>query len=206
MTALRQDEFLPTNMTVEEFLEWAATTDGRYELVDGEVVAMAPPSQTHGLIFAEISYLISDHLRKAGGRCRVVLEPGVKTRIRARNNYRIPELGVICKPPVAGTQMVAEPVLIVEVLSPGNHKATWTNVWAYAANPTVQEILVIESVKVKGWLLRRQADSSWPEDPEPIPPNGLIILNSISMTVPLVEAYATTPFADPAEPDRAPRT
>jgi Uma2 family endonuclease len=205
MTALRQEEFLPTDLTVDEFLEWAATTDGRYELVDGEVVAMAPPSQTHGLIFAEISYLISDHLRKSGGRCRVVLEPGVKTRIRARHNYRIPELGVICKPPIAGTQMVAEPVLIVEVLSPGNSKATWTNVWAYAANPAVQEILIIESTKVKGWLLRRQADSSWPEDPEPIWPNGLIVLNSIGMTVPLVDAYATTPFADPSEPDGAPR-
>jgi Uma2 family endonuclease len=196
MTALRQEDFLPTDLTVEEFLEWADTAVGRYELVDGDVVAMAPPSQTHGLIFAEISYLISDHLRKSGGRCRVVLKPGVKARIRARHNYRIPELGVICKPPVAGTQMVAEPVLIVEVLSPGNRKATWTNVWAYAANPAVQEILIIESTKVAGWLLRRQADGSWPEDPEPIPHNGRIELNSIGLSIPLTDTYATTPFAD----------
>jgi Uma2 family endonuclease len=198
MTALRQEDFLPTDLTIEEFLEWADTTGGRYELVDGEVVAMAPPSQTHGLFFAEISYLSSDHLRKTGSRCRVVLEPGVKTRIRARHNYRIPELGVICKPPVAGTQMVAEPVLIVEVLSPGNRKATWTNVWAYAANPAVQEILIIESTKVEGWLLRRLADGSWPEDPEPIPHDGRIELNSIGLSIPLTDTYATTPFADMA--------
>jgi Uma2 family endonuclease len=206
MTALRQEEFLPTGLTVDEFLEWAEATDGRYELVDGEVVSMSPPSQTHGLIFAEIAGIIRDHLRKSGGRCRVVLEPGVKTRIRARHNYRIPELGVICNPPVAGTQMVAEPILIVEVLSPGNAKDTWTNVWAYAANPAVQEILVIESVKVKGWLLRRQADHSWPEDPEPILPDGLIVLNSIDLSTPLIDAYATTPFAHPSEPDGSPRT
>ena len=84
MTALRQEKFLPTNLTIEEFLEWSETTDERYELVDGEVVAMSPTSQTHGLIFAEIAGLIRDHLRKSGGRCRVVLEPGVKTRIRSR--------------------------------------------------------------------------------------------------------------------------
>jgi Uma2 family endonuclease len=197
MTALRQEEFLPTDLTIEEFLEWAEITDGRYELVDGEVVAMAPPSQTHGLIFGEIAGIIRDHLRKSGGRCRVVLEPGVKTRICARHNYRIPELGVICKPPVAGTQMVAEPVLIVEVLSPGNRKATWTNVWAYAANPAVQEILIIESTKIEGWLLRRQADGSWPEDPELIPHDGRIALDSIGMSMALVDAYATTPFTDP---------
>lgn len=200
MTALRQEEFLPTNMTVDEFLEWSATTDERYELVDGDVVAMSPTSQTHGLIFAEIAGLIRDHLRKSGGRCRVVLEPGVKTRIRARHNYRIPELGVICKPPVAGTQMVAEPVLIVEVLSPSNQKATWTNIWAYAANPAVQEILIIESTKIEGWLLRRQADGSWPEDPDPIAHDGRIVLNSIDLSIPLADAYATTPFADPNEP------
>jgi Uma2 family endonuclease len=206
MTALRQEDVLPTDLTIEEFLEWSETTDERYELVDGEVVAMSPTSQTHGLIFAEIAGIIRDHLRKAGGRCRVVLEPGVKTRVRARHNYRIPELGVICKPPVAGTQMVAEPVLIVEVLSPSNRKATWTNIWAYATNPAVQEILVIESMKIKGWLLRRQADGSWPEDPEPISHDGRIVLNSIDLSILLTDAYATTPFADMTEPDGSPST
>jgi Uma2 family endonuclease len=200
MSALRQEDFLPTDMTIEQFLKWSETTDERYELVDGDVVAMSPPSQTHGLIFAEISCMISDHLRKSGGRCRVVLKPGVKTRIRARYNYRIPELGVICKPPAAGTQMVAEPVLIVEVLSPGNRKSTWTNVWAYAANPAVQEILIIESTKVEGWLLRRQADNSWPEDPEPIPQDGRMVLNTIGLDAPLMDAYATTPFVEPEAP------
>jgi Uma2 family endonuclease len=199
MSALRQEDFLPTGMTIEEFLEWSETTDERYELVDGDVVAMSPPSQTHGLIFGEIAGIIRDHLRKSGWRCRVVLEPGVKTRIRARYNYRIPELGVICKPPVAGTQMVAEPVLIVEVLSPGNRKSTWTNVWAYAANPAVQEILILESTKVEGWLLRRAADLSWPEDPESIPADGQIELTSIALTMHLIDAYATTPFAEPPE-------
>jgi Uma2 family endonuclease len=76
MSALRQEEFLPTGLTIGEFLEWSATVDGKYELVDGDVAAMSPASQTHGLFFAEISYMISDHIRQAGGRCRVVRNPG----------------------------------------------------------------------------------------------------------------------------------
>jgi hypothetical protein len=95
---------------------------------------------------------------------------------------------VICKPPVAGTQMVAEPL------------STWTNVWAYAVNPAVQEILIIESTKVKGWLLRRNVDKSWPEDPEPIPNDSFIALDTIGLKSALIDAYATTPFADEAEP------
>jgi Uma2 family endonuclease len=100
--------------------------------------------------------------------------------------------------------MVAEPVLIVDVLSPGNRKSTRTNVWAYAANPAVQEILIIESTKIEGWLLRRQTDNSWPEDPEPIPADGQIVVDTIGLSMPLRDAYATTPFLDPDAADAAP--
>ena len=36
-----------TRMTVEEFLDWDDGTDTRHMLVDGAIVAMAPPSSFH---------------------------------------------------------------------------------------------------------------------------------------------------------------
>jgi hypothetical protein len=60
--------------------------------------------------------------------------------------------------------------------------------------------LIIESTKVEGWLLRRQADNSWPEDPEPIPQDGRMVLNTIGLDAPLMDAYATTPFVEPEAP------
>jgi Uma2 family endonuclease len=36
--------------TVEEFLAWDDGTDRRYELVAGQIVAMAPPSEAHATI------------------------------------------------------------------------------------------------------------------------------------------------------------
>ena len=36
--------------TVEEFLAWDDGTDRRYELVSGQIVAMAPPSEAHAAI------------------------------------------------------------------------------------------------------------------------------------------------------------
>ena len=35
---------------VEEFLAWDDGTDRRHELVDGRIVAMAPPSEAHAAI------------------------------------------------------------------------------------------------------------------------------------------------------------
>ena len=36
--------------TVEQFLDWDDGTDRRHELVDGRIVAMAPPSEAHAAI------------------------------------------------------------------------------------------------------------------------------------------------------------
>ena len=41
--------------TLEEFLTWDDGTDRRYELVEGHVVAMAPPSEAHGTIVANLT-------------------------------------------------------------------------------------------------------------------------------------------------------
>ncbi|MBV8068368.1 MAG: Uma2 family endonuclease [Acidobacteriaceae bacterium] len=37
----------PKKMTVDEFIEWAMNQPQRYELVDGEPVAMAPERVAH---------------------------------------------------------------------------------------------------------------------------------------------------------------
>jgi len=42
-------------MTLDEFLEWDDGTDRRYELDRGVPVAMAPPSDRHGRIAANVS-------------------------------------------------------------------------------------------------------------------------------------------------------
>jgi Uma2 family endonuclease len=50
-------------MTVDEFLRWEDGTDTRYELVDGFVVAMAPPAPRHGALFVRLAGVINAALR-----------------------------------------------------------------------------------------------------------------------------------------------
>ncbi len=67
--------------------------------------------------------------------------------------------------------------------------------WTYATIPSVQEILVVNSVRIEAELLRRCCDGTWPEQPEVIQTGGHIELTSIGYTAPLAALYRTTSLA-----------
>jgi hypothetical protein len=83
-------------------------------------------------------------------------------------------------------------VLLVAILSHSNEAETRANIWAYTTIPSVQELLVVHSTRIEAELLRRSADSSWPEQPEIIGADGSLSLASIAFTVPLAAVYRTT--------------
>lgn len=60
----------PGRMTVEEFLDWAILQPGgRYELMDGEIVAMAPEPVAHARLKAGIWRALDDQIRERGLPC-----------------------------------------------------------------------------------------------------------------------------------------
>ncbi len=187
------------HLSVAEFLAWDSgdRSGRRWQLCDGVPLAMAPATEAHGAIQAELGALIRNHLLEAGSRCRVISEPGVVPRVRAADNVRIPDLAVTCAPP-ASERLLAEPVLLVEILSPSNADETWANVWAYTTIPSVAEIVVISSTEVAAQLLLRAADGSWPERATQIGPGDDLVLPSIGFRLPLIAAYRTTALANEA--------
>jgi Uma2 family endonuclease len=188
---------VPPMMTTAEFHEWAGDGTGtRYELVDGLLRAMAPASDAHGTIHNNISYAVTSHLRRTRPGCRLVVAPGVEPRTRSTWNHRIPELGVTCQPSRPGQVMIPDPVLLVEILSPGNKADTWSNIPLYATVPSVMEILIVESTTVRAELLRRQPDGNWPKDPTSIERHGVITLTSIGFEIPIAALYRDTYLAD----------
>jgi Uma2 family endonuclease len=181
-------------MTVAEFLAWDAPGVGRWQLVDGEPVAMAPASRTHGTLQLELGRLIGNHLAASGGPCTVIAAPGIVPRIRANENFRIPDLAVTCTRYETEEYDVSNPVLIVEILSPSNRSETWQNVWSFTTIPSLREILILSSTAIRAELLRRGSDGSWPAVSTVIE-DGDVILDSIGFTVPLATIYRTTRLA-----------
>ena len=57
----------PGRMTVEEFLDWAMLQPGgRYELMDGQIVAMAPERAGHAKLKARIWRALDDQIHERG--------------------------------------------------------------------------------------------------------------------------------------------
>jgi Uma2 family endonuclease len=186
----------PLTMTVADFLDWPGDGTGRkFQLVDGEVRAMSPGTATHGTIQATVAYLLKRHLIEQASRCRVVTEPAVLTRVRANINVRVPDVGVSCAPDAPGQQELPDPILLIEILSPGNTADTWENVWSYCTIPSVREIAIVHSTRVLVELLRRGADGHWPEQPEDVGPGATMRLDSIGFACPLSDVCAQTHLA-----------
>ena len=182
------------NLTVAEFLAWPSDGSGvTWQLIDGEPVAMAPASDTHGAIQAEIAALIRNHLVARGSPFRVVVAPGVSPRIRANSNVRVPDLAVTCQPASLKRHLVEQPVLAVEILSPSSEAETWNSVLAYTTIPSMRDILVVRSQRVGAEVLTQQPDGAWPEEFTKVPDR--LHLPSIGAEFDVLDFYATTEFA-----------
>jgi Uma2 family endonuclease len=90
--------------------------------------------------------------------------------------------------------MVPDPVLI-EILSPNNQPETRANIWSYTTIPSVQEILIVHTVRIEAEILRRDTDGIWPEMPEVIRGPDRLDMRSIGLVLPVSALYRTTALA-----------
>ncbi len=106
-------------MTANEFLRWARQQPERWELFDGVPTAMSPERVIHGDTKYRAARAFDEAITKAQLPCRFVLDSAA-VRIDAKSSYQ-PDVLVYCGDPVAGDALeVPNPVIVVEVLSPGN--------------------------------------------------------------------------------------
>ena len=196
MVALAQ---AAAEMSIDEFLAWDPADGQAWQLVDGVPQAMAPASRTHGTLQGELGRRIGNHLRESGSRCTLAVTPGVVPHIQASHNMRVPDLGVTCSGYDSEEAALSDPVLLVEILSPGNQAETWANVWAYSTIPSVREIVMLRSASIGADVLRRGGDSSWPREPERVT-EGELLLQSIGLRLRLIALYDGTRLAQPRTP------
>lgn len=160
-------------MTADEFLDWPGDGTGRkFELVDGELRPVAPASPTHGLPQANLAILLGIAIRTARSKLKVATESGVIHGERSSANVRVPDVIVTGAAVRRPDRTVTDPVLSVEVLSPGNQSGTRENVGACKTIGSVVEILVLHSTRVRAEVHRRDPGGSWPAAAEIVGPGG----------------------------------
>jgi Uma2 family endonuclease len=109
-------------MTVSEFLVWWETTGGdeRFELVDGNVVAMGRDRVSHNRAKVRAVNLLMLAIRGAGVDCEAFVDGiGVSPN---RHNYRIPDAVVNCGKTDQDALILDNPVIVVEVVSPSSEE------------------------------------------------------------------------------------
>lgn len=184
-------------ITVEEFRRWADQQPGKWELVDGQPRAMAPTSSTHSLIQARAAFLIEHHLDNTRSPCRVLTEAVVIPASFRRRNARGADLVVTCSSPAEDGWEVKEPQFILEILSPFNEQDTRNNVWAYMTIPSVRQIVMLHSTKIRGEAFRRREDGTWPEEAQELSAEDAVHIEPVGFTCTLREFYVRTKLALP---------
>jgi len=174
-------------MTVEEFLEWDDGTDARYELIDGQPVAMSPNVDPHGVMVIELGARIREALSDRPD-CRVRTGLGVRSP-RRRASYYIPDLVVACGPIDRDGRELQNPILLVEILSPSTERLDRRiKLTDYRRIGSGQEILLIDPSQPYAELHRRLDGDRWltfllQDD------DGTLELKSVGLELPLSTLY-----------------
>jgi len=188
-------ELAVKRMTVAEFLRWEDGTDTRYELLAGFPVAMAPSAVAHGILALRLGARIDAALRSRSP-CFGQSEAGIVRPDRNDTCY-VADLAVTCTPPERGQQLVQDPLLIVEILSPATALFDrQTKVSDYRRIPSVEEILLIDSASIFAEVLRREGDRWITEIVRG--PQATLSLASIGLTATMSDLYEGIDLPDPA--------
>jgi Uma2 family endonuclease len=148
-------------MTVPEFLAWAETQDsGRYELVCGQIVAMAPERWKHVQAKQRAFRALEAAIEHAGVGCQALVD-GLAVAVDEETSY-IPDTLVNCGEPGAPHAMVAPcPIIVVEVMSPSTRGVdTTVKLAGYFRVPSLRHYLIADLARRHVVHYRKQPDET----------------------------------------------
>jgi Uma2 family endonuclease len=132
--------------TVEEYLDWANAQAERQrsELINGQIVAMAPERIKHAKVKLAVAIALKAAVVRSGLPCHVLAD-GPTVRIDDHTAYE-PDALVYCGQELPGDSLVVpNPIIIVEVLSPTTmHTDTSAKLIGYFKLPSVHHYLIID--------------------------------------------------------------
>ena len=175
----------PRRMTVPEFLDWAvAQRRGRYELVRGEVVKMAPERQRHLRVKGAVFRALGDAVTRAGLPYTVF--PDGATIVIDNDHSREPDAAVQ-RDEVGNPDSVIldAPIIVVEITSPSSEGTdTEDKLVEYFSVASIQHYLIVNPVKR---VVIHHARGQGSDIVTRIARSGEIDLTPPGMTVPVTE-------------------
>lgn len=182
-TALRQ-----AGMTREEFFRWAQAQSGRFEFDGFQPVAMTGGSLNHNRIALNLNRALFSRLGEGG--CEAFgPDAGIAT---VGDTVRYPDAVVTCAQGGGEANLVPDPVVVFEVLSPSSGGMDrFVKVREYRAVETMRRYVILESTSVAlAVMSRAAAGDDWTL--KTVLAGEDLHVPELGITVPLGEVYRGT--------------
>ena len=178
-------------ISVDEYFEWEAKQEVRYEYINGEVSAMADGTINHSAIATNLIALLRPHVR--GRNCRV-LGSDAKVGISKNGEFFYPDLLVTCDDRDRNSaKAVFYPTLIIEVLSSSTEAYNRGDKFArYRQLNSLCEYVLVSSERVDVEAFRLNERGKWE-----LTPHGdgdLVQLASIDFECAIAAIYEDIEF------------
>ena len=167
--------------TAEDY--WNLPNDTHAELIDGELIMMAPPSPIHQEITLAIATEIRNYIRKKAGDCKVYPSPFAVNLTANDETWIEPDISIICdKSKITDRGCTGAPDFIVEIVSPSSSKMDYSTKMILYSNSGVREYWIVDPEKERTTIYRFEEDAA----PTIIPFNHSIavgIYEDLSITI-----------------------
>ena len=170
-------ELARKRMTSDEFIAWAMEQGGRYELVAGEIVGMAPERIAHTRAKQHIWRRLAEAIEAGNLPCEALVD-GMAVEVDETTTYE-PDTLVRCGTPLpSGTVKLRDPIIVVEVVSPSSlARDAGAKLEDYFRLPSVQHYLILKTenrtiVHHAAWRGRHNPDPDRPRRADTAGPAG----------------------------------
>jgi Uma2 family endonuclease len=178
-------------MTIEEFLTWEERQELRWEFDGIAPMAMTGGTAGHSAIQRNLVAALTPRLR--GNPCQVYT---ADLKIRTAGSIRYPDAFVVCSPVARNATVVADPVVVFEVLSPSTASIDhFVKNQEYRDTPSIRRYVILEQDIVGATVFARTGDD-WVG--HVVGADALLTMPEIGIEVPLSELYEGVEF-DAAE-------
>ncbi len=186
-------------VTQAEYLEYDRTHEGRHEIVNGEIIAMAAASPEHGALVSNAHFLLRLALRD---RCRAYVAD-LRVAIDETGLYAYPDIVIACgEQEFAPTtpETLLNPTVLVEVLSDSTAGSDrGEKLEHYRHRASVQAVVLIDSCAQAITVVSRNPDATWTITDAV---SGMIRVPGIDVVLDVAEVYEGVRFG--AAPHPAP--
>lgn len=164
--------------------------DERFELINGQIIAMSNASLNHNTIMNNFVFALLGFFRQGNNPCRLYSDTSCKI-----DNHHVfqPDFVVICHKSTHQKHL-ENPILVGEILSSNRKKDIEIKLPLYQNTPSIQEILYLEQKIMQITVYRRNAVDKEIWEAQTYKQGETITLQSVGFTITVENFYVDVEF------------